>query len=218
MYVSATSRRLSFGRSTPTRRAICCHVLLHVCGGRVCGGRVCGRVVPRSALTLLVPGVGADNHDPAMHADDPALAADPLDARLDLHGYLSSGRTRDEPARLLVSEVLFIRPSAPRVRDRLARMRRTSLVSVDDAPATQVVGAELHDDPVIGEDPDVVHPHLPADVGEHLVPIVQLHAEKGIRQRLDYRALNLDGAVFLGHILRASLIGLPAPATAGLSG
>src|SRR5487761_1358484 len=93
-----------------------------------------------------------------------------------------------------------------------------SFVPVDDAPATQVVGAELHDDPVIGEDPDVVHPHLPADVGEHLVPIVQLHAEKGIRQRLDYRALNLDGAVFLGHILRASLIGLPAPATAGLSG
>src|SRR5579859_5986600 len=39
-----------------------------------------------SALALLVPGVRADNHDPAMPADDPALVADLLDARLDLHG------------------------------------------------------------------------------------------------------------------------------------
>src|SRR5579871_4007107 len=39
-----------------------------------------------SALALLVPGVRADHHDAAVAADDPALAADLLDARLDLHG------------------------------------------------------------------------------------------------------------------------------------
>src|SRR5947209_8061746 len=38
-----------------------------------------------SALTLLVARVGADDHHPAVPADHPALVADPLDARLDLH-------------------------------------------------------------------------------------------------------------------------------------
>src|SRR3984957_16936275 len=42
----------------------------------------------RSALALLVPGVRADHHDAAVAADDPALTADLLDARLDLHGKL----------------------------------------------------------------------------------------------------------------------------------
>src|SRR3984957_18579930 len=122
----------------------------------------------RSALALLVPGVRADHHDAAVAADDPALTADLLDARLDLHGKL-----------LL-------------------------LVSVNDATAAEVIRAELYNHPIVGQDPDVVHPHLPADVGKYLVPVVQLHAEESIRQRLHHRAFDLDGAVFLGHILRAS--------------
>src|SRR5262245_29517423 len=39
-----------------------------------------------SALALLVARVVADDHDPAVAADDPAFVADLLDARLDLHG------------------------------------------------------------------------------------------------------------------------------------
>jgi len=39
-----------------------------------------------SALALLVARVVTDDHDPAVPADNPALVADPLDARLDLHG------------------------------------------------------------------------------------------------------------------------------------
>jgi len=38
-----------------------------------------------SALALLVARVFADDHDPAVTADHPALVADLLDARLDLH-------------------------------------------------------------------------------------------------------------------------------------
>src|ERR1700745_1575257 len=82
------------------------------------------------------------------------------------------------------------------------------LVPVHDPPATQVVGAELHDHPVVRQDADVVHPHFPADMSENLVPVVQLHPEEGIRKRLDNRAFDLNGAVFLGHILRASLYGM----------
>jgi hypothetical protein len=48
----------------------------------------------------------------------------------------------------------------------------SSLVPVDNPAAAQVVWAQLNDNPVIRQDADVVHPHLPADVGENLVPIV----------------------------------------------
>src|SRR5437016_5042408 len=61
----------------------------------VAAGRACLVVLGspgRSALALLVARVGTDDHDPAMPADHPALVADPLDARLDLHGFPFSGR------------------------------------------------------------------------------------------------------------------------------
>src|SRR5580692_11880140 len=80
------------------------------------------------------------------------------------------------------------------------------LVPVDNPPAAEVVGAELHDDSVVGQDPDVVHPHLAADVSQDFVPVVQLHPEERVRERLHDRSLDLDGAVFLGHALRASLL------------
>src|SRR5580693_7315217 len=51
-----------------------------------CGTRLSGT----SALPLLVPRVGANDHDAAVPTYDPALAADLLDARLDLHGVISS--------------------------------------------------------------------------------------------------------------------------------
>src|SRR5690349_14764805 len=56
------------------------------------------------------------------------------------------------------------------------------LVSVDDPAATQVVRAQLDDHPVVGQDPDVVHPHLAADMSKYLVPVVELHPEEGIGQ------------------------------------
>src|SRR5436309_10422525 len=52
-----------------------------------------------------------------------------------------------------------------------------SFVAVGDAAAAQVVRRELDLDPVAWSDADVVHPHLPGDVGKHLVPILQLDAK-----------------------------------------
>src|SRR5580698_645074 len=134
MYVSATSSRLSRGRSTPTRRAILGSSPLvrggparrsvslpghgpgllrgRSAGSCAAGGLRCVLAVfsyrrPRSgagpllshaarasasALTLLVTRVRADDHDPAMPANDPALAADLLHARLDLHCWSLLGR------------------------------------------------------------------------------------------------------------------------------
>src|SRR5207342_707298 len=60
-------------------------------GGRSHGWLPAVRVyLSGSALALLVPGVGADDHDAAVPTDDPALTADLLDARLDLHGAFST--------------------------------------------------------------------------------------------------------------------------------
>src|ERR671916_2361750 len=80
-----------------------------------------------------------------------------------------------------------------------APRRRRSLVAVDDATAGQVVGRELHDDAVLGQDADVVLPHLAADVGEHPVPVLQLDPEHRVGQRLDDATLDLDGPVLLRH-------------------
>src|SRR4051794_25367604 len=75
------------------------------------------------------------------------------------------------------------------------------LVAVDDATAGEVVRGKLHDDPVLGEDADVVLPHLAADVGQDLVAVLQLHAEHRVGERLDDSALDLDGPVLLRHVL-----------------
>src|SRR5215468_4723244 len=48
-------------------------------------GNGCGAPDAPLTLALLVPRVGADDHDAAMPANDPAFAADLLHARLDLH-------------------------------------------------------------------------------------------------------------------------------------
>src|SRR3954466_11243320 len=73
------------------------------------------------------------------------------------------------------------------------------LVAVDDATAGQVVGRELHDHAVFGQDADVVLAHLAADVGEHPVPVLQLDPEHRVGQRLDNATLDLDGPVLLRH-------------------
>jgi len=76
------------------------------------------------------------------------------------------------------------------------------LVAVDDSAPGQVVGDALDDHSVTREDADVVHAHLAADVSEHLVTVRKLDPEHGVRERLDDLALDLDGPVFLRHVLR----------------
>ena len=67
-----------------------------------------------------------------------------------------------------------------------------SLVSIGDPTAGEVVRSEFHLDLVAWEDSDVVHPHLPGDVREHLVSVVEFDLEHGSRQRLEDLALEYD--------------------------
>src|ERR671922_243062 len=60
----------------------------------------------------------------------------------------------------------------------------------------QVVRRELDQHAVPGKDPDVVHPHLPRDVRQHVVPVLELHPEHRVREWFGDRSLDLDG-VFL---------------------
>src|SRR6266550_225350 len=109
------------------------------------------------------------------------------------------------PLPLLVAGVRADHHDPPVTADRLALLahlldRRSDLhrrssslaVPVDDPPPLQIVRRELHQHPISREDPDVIHPHLPRDVGQYLVPVVELHPEHGVGQRLDDRSLNLD--------------------------
>ena len=54
------------------------------------------------------------------------------------------------------------------------------LVPINDATAAEVIRAELYNHPVVGQDPDVVHPHLAADVGQYLVPVVSSTRKKAL--------------------------------------
>ncbi|MBG9885251.1 hypothetical protein ABE10_01350 [Bacillus toyonensis] len=76
-----------------------------------------------------------------------------------------------------------------------------SAVAIDDAASCEVVGRELHDDTILGNDADVVLPHLAGDRGKDLVPVAELNAEHRVGQRLGHDALDLDDTVFLSHSL-----------------
>src|SRR6267378_3339193 len=51
------------------------------------------------------------------------------------------------------------------------------LEAIGDAPAREVVRRQLNLHAIARQDPDEVHPHLPADVRQHLVSVFELHPE-----------------------------------------
>ena len=75
-------------------------------------------------------------------------------------------------------------------------MRGGLLVPIGDAATFEVVRGQFDLDLVAGQDADVVHAHLPGDVGENLMAIVQLDAEHGIGEGLGDGALH-DDRIFL---------------------
>src|SRR5947209_20401965 len=54
------------------------------------------------------------------------------------------------------------------------------LVPVGDPTSAEVVRSELHLHAIAREDADVVHAHLPRDVGQHLVAVLELDPEHGV--------------------------------------
>ena len=69
-------------------------------------------------------------------------------------------------------------------------------MAVDDPRAVEVVRGDLDPDAITREDPDAEAPHLAGHVAEHLVAVVELHPEHGVRERLYDLTFELD-LVFL---------------------
>jgi hypothetical protein len=69
-------------------------------------------------------------------------------------------------------------------------------VPVNNAPAIQIVRAQLHGYPIARQDTDKVLPHATGDMGQHLVLILEFYFEHRIRQRLEHRRHDLN-RVFL---------------------
>src|SRR5215217_1002134 len=79
---------------------------------------------------------------------------------------------------------------------------------VRDPSARQVVRRQFDLHLVSREDADEVHPHLARDVREHLVAVIQHHAEHRVGEGLHHRPLYFDGI-----ILRQASNPLPGPRT-----
>src|SRR5829696_8062609 len=83
-------------------------------------------------------------------------------------------------------------------------------MAIDDARAVEVIRGDLHPHPIPRQDPDAEAAHLPGHVAEHLVAVVELHPEHGVRERLDDLAFEFD-FLFLGQELdRPDVRGLRA--------
>src|SRR3954471_18642928 len=94
------------------------------------------------------------------------------------------------------------RPSA----DRMASIRASSPMPVDDPGAVEVVRRDLYAHAVAREDADAEAPHLAGHVTEHLVAVVELHPEHGVRERLDDLSFELD-LLFLRQELDGPYVG-----------
>ena len=70
------------------------------------------------------------------------------------------------------------------------------LVPVSDPTAGQVIWREFDLDPVSRQDTDVVHPHLPTNVGEDLLAGVEFDSEHHARELFDDLSFDLDALFF----------------------
>src|SRR5690349_16528276 len=61
----------------------------------------------------------------------------------------------------------------------------SSLRPEHDPRARQVVRRQLDRHLVAGQDADVVHAHLPGDVAEHHMAVLELHAKRGVGEVLE---------------------------------
>lgn len=70
------------------------------------------------------------------------------------------------------------------------------LVPVGDATSFEVIWSELYLDAIARQDSDVVHPHFPGNVREHLMAIFQFDPEHGVGEGLNYGPLHHDCVFF----------------------
>src|SRR3954447_2319409 len=174
--------RLSRGRSTPTRRAM--NLALSVGDFGPPGiAEVSGRVAPRPSSDGPRPAAPGVVHGPGGPLSDHVVVfscvgrsgrpAEPQPWRCLWRGFSQMTMTRPWRRITLHFSQIFL------------TLGRTftapaSLVAVGDPASGEVVRGQLHLDAVAREDADVVHAHLPGDVRQDLVLVLELDAEHGV--------------------------------------
>src|SRR5713226_6867929 len=93
------------------------------------------------------------------------------------------GRERSRPLTFLRDDVV-LRPRVTFLLDAL-------FVSVGYPPSREVIRREVHRDSIPLQNPDVILAHLPADVRQHLVPVLELLAEGRVRKHFADRTHHL---------------------------
>src|SRR5439155_7686054 len=88
-------------------------------------------------------------------------------------------------------------------------------VAIGDPAPRQVVGRQIDRDAVALEDPDVVLAHLAAYVGQHFVPVLELHPERRVGEHLRHGPHHLDGVT--GHLRSPPPAYVPSSRTPGAS-
>ena len=72
------------------------------------------------------------------------------------------------------------------------------LLAVRNPAAGQVVGRHFQLHAVSQQNADVIAPHLPGEVSQNLMAVIQLDLELSCRQRLNHSAFHLD-LFFFSH-------------------
>src|SRR5580658_609271 len=80
--------------------------------------------------------------------------------------------------------------------DSAASRRAVLLVTVNDSAPRQIVRRKLDRHAISRQNTNKVFAHLPGNMGQHLVLVLQLHAKHRVRQRLDHGGHDFDGVLF----------------------
>ena len=107
------------------------------------------------------------------------------------HIFLTEGRTFISQFLSVMRSLLYtnVQPQTLLPRFGEENPRFPLLEAVRDAPAIQVVDGQLYRDLIAREDLDVVHTHLPRNVGQDLVAVLELDLEHRVWKGLNHLSI-----------------------------
>ena len=126
------------------------------------------------ALTLLVLGVLADDHDAAFALDDLALLANRFHRGSDFHFYISLNVVE------ILAEADFL----------------LVLGAPGDAPPGQIVHGQFHGYLVSRQDPDVVHTEFAGNGGQDLMSVLESNLEHRVGVCVGHNAFYFKNILF----------------------
>ena len=125
----------------------------------------------------------ADDADAALSLDNLAFFADRFYGRSNFHKFFHSFRKK--------SAYHYIIAIAGK-QAQFTVFWTFLFVTPDDPAFRQIIGGQFQSNLVAGQDADVIHTQLAADVGQDYMLVFQLHLEHGVGQLFHYPAFNFN--------------------------